>query len=267
LELSDFVVDLAAVRPLLVTEEVHPEQDLARWLAIGVAGTAVVRKSWSDDAEVSPRLLKELLAVEAPEPSFTKKQRHRALEDGSAEPKLTRCRSCAHVPGRQLCPVCGGSGSVGLGEDAMRCPGCEAGKIVCSACEGGKRSYDVRIAYHEDAPVPFAHVFVPENVAELRAPIAAFIQRQSSIPGALTLDLTEDFEARDAYRGRRGDHERHGHRFGGALTLARRYLERIVKSPSVVDSQHTAMAWPFATLTLGPRTGFAVDPNGTAHRL
>lgn len=268
LEFSDFVIDLAGVRPMLALEEVRPEVDLARWLAIGVAGTALVRKSWVDPAEVSESLYGELRATEAPTPRFDSKARHRSLEAGSPDAKLTRCRTCASTPGRNMCAVCGGSGQQNPGtQDATRCFGCEGGYLPCPACEGSLKSYDVRIEYHEDTPVNFAHVFVPEDVAELRAPMSAFLQRQTSIPSVLAINLTDDFAARDAYRGRRGDHEHQGHRFGGTLALARRYVERFVKSPSIAASRYSALAWPFATLSHSPHTGFAIHADGTAGRL
>lgn len=267
MEFGDFVVDPDWVRKVLPAHELGPDLALASWLAIGVAGTAVVRKTWYDEVEVSEAVLQELVAVVPPAPSFDEKTQHRSLDARSRSARPTKCRTCAASPGHNLCPTCQGLVEMHGTNGLVRCDACEGGTIRCIACDGTRESYDVRIAYHEDSPILFAHVFVPEEVPALRRSMIAFVSGQTSIPECLSLDLNDEFATRDAYRGRRGDHEHRGHRFAGALALARRYVERIVKSPAVVKWRVTAVGWPFATLAHQPSSGFAIDANGKPHRV
>jgi hypothetical protein len=266
-EFADFVVDPEWVRTVLPAHERPSELTLVNWLAIGVAGTAVVRKTWYDEAEVSEALFQELVGVVPPALTFDQKTQHRTLDARSRGAEPTKCRTCAASRGRNLCPTCGGLGEMHGANGVVRCDACEGGTIRCVACDGTLESYGVRVAYHEDEPIRFAHVFVPEEVPALRRSMIAFVSGQTSIPECLGLDLNDEFTTRDAYRGRRGDHEHRGHRFAGALALARRYVQRIVKSPAVMKSRVTAVGWPFATLAHQSSSGFAIDADGNPHRV
>lgn len=258
MEFADFVIDTDTACRLLGRE---PDVELQRWLAIGITGRALVRKTWVDDAEVGEKLFQELVRALPPEPSLDKPTKHRSIDAASRYAKLTRCRACHFWNGKIPCSACSGRGEIALpGQEPFSCSACAgAGKLVCPTCDGKRESYDVKVAYHDDLPVAFAHVFVPDEVAALRHSMVEFVKRQSHIPEVLTLDLAGEFAPRDAYRGRRGDHEHHGHRFGNALASARRYVERIVKSPSVMKSEYAAMAWPFACFAGQQTPGLALD--------
>lgn len=267
MELADYVMDEEQLAQLLG----DPNRPSApeRWLTVGVTGTALVEKTWVDDAEVNAALFQKLRVARVPELDLEKGTDYRTLDPASHEAPLTRCRACAVTPGWSLCNACSGRGTIHIGgEETIPCRLCEGSRrSVCPTCEGKKKSYDVRIVYHNARPVTFAHVFVPREIAWLRTSVIELVKRQEKIPPSLVVDLTHAFAPRDAYRGTSGDPEYQGHRFGSALEDARLYVTRVTNSPSVLASRHHAMVWPIVIAPDDPRAAFALNTDGTPTRL
>lgn len=243
-----------------------------RVVAILVSGRGVERSTWTDDAEVSEDDFERLLDEQPPPPDVNdlNGERFRSLDPQSRSAKIQRCTECQFRPAEGKCPVCKGIGrllsSTGSSDD---CPDCDHGFVrPCNVCGGKQRTVSVKVIFGEDKLRHFARIFLPELTYRLREPLTQFFKARTSVPDLLTLDLTEDFETADAYRGRRSRGEIHGHRADAALAQAKNYVERVTRLPSLLAVQAAAFAWP---LVVGgaAETSFAVvkDEHGGVHVL
>jgi hypothetical protein len=260
---EDFVPDVARVRGLLGPGS--RAADLERFVLLGVSGKVIVRTSWTDDAELSRHVFEKLKNKSAPPGDIDAESpvEHAELDPGSRSAPFSPCTMCAVTPGKVFCGACGGSGKVHSGDElAMDCPACKEGKIVCPTCEGSCSTAKVKVLHCRDQPSLFARAFVPEAADNMRAPLAEFLRTQPNIPACLNVDLDDEFDSRDAYRGRRSQFEYKNHQMGGALTLARRYVERVTRLPSVLRARHVACAWPFVVCREKGRFLAMVDARG-----
>jgi hypothetical protein len=250
---EDFVPELSLADPQLARLGRSRMAEAARCGLIGVAGRAVLRKSWSDRVELSQRELAELCSAADPEARLDVlgSRAHRMLADGSRDATPKRCGDCWQELGRARCAACEGDGKLRAGETVRDCPACGgSGHIVCPKCEGSGRCVPVTIAYAEDRTISFAHLFAPEIPRTLSVKLVQFVASRRSIPEVLGFDLLDEQHRVDAYRGRRGAEEYRGHRLGSALSRARHYIERVRRAPSVIASRHSASVWPLALLEL-----------------
>ncbi|MBK7580499.1 MAG: hypothetical protein IPI67_09870 [Myxococcales bacterium] len=218
-----------------------------RVVAILVSGRGVERSTWTDDAEVSEDDFERLLDEQPPPPDVNdlNGERFRSLDPQSRSAKIQRCTECQFR-------VADDHGFV----------------RPCNVCGGKQRTVSVKVIFGEDKLRHFARIFLPELTYRLREPLTQFFKARTSVPDLLTLDLTEDFETADAYRGRRSRGEIHGHRADAALAQAKNYVERVTRLPSLLAVQAAAFAWP---LVVGgaAETSFAVvkDEHGGVHVL
>jgi hypothetical protein len=267
---EDYVPDLSRADALLAEMGRSQTADAERRALIGVAGRALLRKSWSDQVELGERIFAELCAAPEPEPALDVigSRNHRLLHPESRNARPQRCAECWQKFGRSLCAACGGDGKLRVSDSSMDCSACAgSGSIVCPICEGSGKSVRVTIAYAEDRTADFAHVFAPDLSHALGLRLAAFIPSRRSVPAALGFELLDEQDRVDAYRGRRGVEEYRGHRLGSALGRARHYVERVRRSPSVMASRYGATAWPFALLRLqgGGEAALLLDEERNPH--
>jgi len=229
---------------------------LDRAVAILVSGRALARSTWVDEADVSEADFERLLEEKAPDIDFMTSRvvNFRTLDPSSRSAKLERCRQCRSLPAQLPCPHCDGTGELTTEDGKVACAACFGGTAPpCSACGGTRRSVHVKVVFGEDTPKPFAHIFLPELPFGLRGPLTRFFLARGSVPDILTIDLADEFQAADAYRGRRSRSEVRGHRADAALALARTYVERLSKLPSFTAVRAAAFAWPFVVVSeLGP---------------
>jgi len=239
---------------------VRPPARSARVVAILVTGRGVERSSWSDDVEVSEDDFERLLEEQAPPPDLNDLNgaKFRTLDPGSRGAKVQRCTECRYRPADGKCLRCGGTGSILVGgDDSEQCSGCTNGiALPCAVCGGTKRAVPVKIVFGEDVLRRFAHIFLPEVPFALREPLTRFFKERASVPDVLAIDLADDFAGADAYRGRRSRAEVKGHRADAALALAKQYVERVRRMPSLAAVEAAAFAWPFAV--------FSGDADGSA---
>jgi hypothetical protein len=227
-----------------------PAPGIERVVAILVSGRGVARSTWSDDVEVSEADFDRLLDERFPEPDLDDLdgKTFRAIDAASRSAPMRRCTECLYLPADGKCLRCGGSGrvSVGSGEgDTEKCSACSNGiAFPCSVCGGSKRSVGVKILYGEDSVRRFAHIFLPELRFSLRQPLTTFFSQRGHVPDVLGIDLAESFETADAYRGRRSRGEVRGHRADAAVALAKAYVDRVERLPSLVAVRSVAFAWP-----------------------
>jgi hypothetical protein len=261
---DDFCPAPAAADALLAARGMPPATGFERWAMLGVSGRALLRKSWTSAAEVTVRGFEALRDAAEPEPDLaaTTVRNHRRLVGASREAKPGRCSSCWLERGWQMCGPCGGEGSIGMGDAMTTCPACSGRrKTTCTSCEGSGVAVKVDLAFIEDRPASFAHVFVPEVPHELVTPLVDFLRTRTTIPECLRFEVGEEHARADAYRGRRGSEEYRGHRLGNASARARIYVERMRRAPTIVATEHSARAWPFALLELdgGGSAALALD--------
>lgn len=267
---DDFCPAPATANALLAERGMPRAKGFERWAMLGVSGRALLRKSWTSAAEVTERGFVALRAATEPEPDLAAStvRNHRWLVGASREAKPGRCSSCWLDRGWQICGPCGGDGRVQMGDSTTTCPACEGRrKSACMTCEGSGTTVKVDLAFVEDRPASFAHVFVPEIPHALVTPLVDFLRARTTIPECLRFEVGEEHARADAYRGRRGSEEYRGHRLGNASARARIYVERMRRAPTIVATEHSARAWPFALLELdgGGAAALALDEARAPH--
>jgi hypothetical protein len=275
-EFEDFVPEASAANSLLAELGKRPVARSERCALLGVSGSAVLRKSWTDAVELSEA---EFATVrDAPEPAANLDQagpsQHRMLDPESRFANAGRCSSCWVAVGKQICERCGGLGrhwppAAGPvpsvpGTPCEPCSG--SGQLACATCGGSGKSVKADLIFAEDRVTPFAHVFVPDVSYGLMIALSTFLRSRSRVPDCLRFALSDDHERVDAYRGRRGHEEYRGHQLGQTLARARHYLERVTAAPSVVRLRSSAHLWPFVRLELedGGAAALVHDESHTA---
>lgn len=249
------------------------ERGLERVVAILVSGRGVERSGWSDEVEVSEADFERLLDERAPPPDLNDLNgaKFRALDPSSRAATVQRCSECQFRPADNRCLRCGGSGHVVVGgDDFEKCSACEGGIArPCAVCGGTKRSVRVKILFGEDTVRHFAHIFLPEVDHALREPLVRFFKQRTSVPDVLTIDLGDDFAGADAYRGRRSRAEVRGHRADAAVALAKGYVERVSRLPTLATVRAEAFAWPLVVGAGVDAASFALlkDEQGGVHLL
>ena len=249
---EDYIPNAASVRQDLAARNLQ-DGPLQRWVCLAIAGRVVERRSFQDKVEVSESGYEALLGARVPEPDLeaaAPRNSRRVPEKFRAQPTVD-CSSCWLERGKQLCTICGGRGMVTMGDNLRSCPACTDGYRSCDSCAGTGSAVRLSVEYIEDRARSFAHIFVPEVPFAMHSRIRRFIAESTSIPSALLVDLEQDFQSADAYRGSGEKSQIRGHRAGKALERAQHYVSRITRLQAVVAERHAAYAWPIAVASDG----------------
>ncbi len=178
----------------------------------------------------------------APEPVH-----HRYFEN--IEGQVHACTVCVVFPGRQLCPTCGGSGTIHNERDEpTTCPGCGGVRYLpCSHCDGRGNAVWVDAVYLTDAAVGLHRVYFPSallsgHVFDIEGALLDF-----AMPDPLTISLDPKLQ-RGPYRDAAPRQaEFHGFQYGDALERARAEVTfRLAQRP--LDSEVRAYAYPLLEL-------------------
>ena len=248
-EFEDFVPQVDDLLPLLASFDLERPSREERVIALLVVGKGVARKSWVDDVEVSERLFRRLMKNQMPDGDLaaTETKTFALLHESSRSASVGRCSECWYDRGRVLCPVCGGSGLIPVGDGTISC-NCDRGKLTCGHCDGTGKALKVKVVYYEDAVQTFGHVFAPELEAQFRERVQKFLRSRAFLPEVLQFSLDEELDPGDAYRGRVTAGYHRGHRVGRGVELAKQYLGRLERLPSVAAISHRAWTWPMLSM-------------------
>lgn len=225
-----------------------------RFAAILIVARVLRREAWEEPIEMSERRA-ATMGTEIPEVPASYVEQSAILRVSPAL-ELRDCSMCdVRKPGFTACATCGGSGRDSL--EGAPCPGCGGERfIVCSVCEGAKRTVRIRVRHVSDRDVSLRDLFLPKAIAFARGMFGF----ESTLSGAIAAEATpppEELrfdlfatETSSAYRGvqRRVDPTFRGFAFEDALERARTALRGMAGKGTVVRYEFAAYAFPLLWL-------------------
>ena len=211
----------------------------------------LVRKDWTDEAELSPSDYEKLSATAPSVPRSDDPHRFlkRDYRYRGGNERRVRCTTCVVKGGLLTCGVCEGSGKTPsyvehspTGEVCTPCRG--SGLAPCHVCTGTGECIVVNMHYTSDSPIEDRRVVMPSLVGDLDDNIARAIGLIPTFPEAFRVDLQPTMIA-SAYRGAMsaGKPELFGFDYLDAWDRARASLPK--SPPNTILREDEAWGWPF----------------------
>src|SRR5687768_15065726 len=127
----------------------------------------LVRKDWTDEAELSPSDYEKLSATapsvprsDDPHRFFKRDYRYRGANE-----RRVRCTMCVLKGGYVTCGLCAGSGKTPSDEVCGPCGG--SGLVPCHVCNATGECFVVNMHYTSDSPIEDRRVVMPSLVGDL----------------------------------------------------------------------------------------------------
>jgi hypothetical protein len=236
---TDRDIDLLALEPVA----------RSTMAAIVLSSHMLVRKDWSEIAEVPKKILDRLEVNAPPVPRSDDRGRFDKREHRYRDPsaKEARCTLCFLEEGLVRCGLCHGT-RMRVADDGVSQTPCElcsaSGRTPCPNCEGVGRTFLVEIHHATDTPIHDRRVVVPSLVGDLDDQVARTIALIADLPDAFRIELQPTMVA-SAYRGAAGlgKPDFFGFEYLDAYDRAR---ASVPKAPrNMILREDHAWGWPF----------------------
>jgi hypothetical protein len=177
--------------------------------------------------------------------------------------KSHACTHCSFTPGRAMCPICVGQGTVQEDEDSLfrrregpvRCSACAgSGGTRCGPCDGEGQVFPVTVRTLSVGVGELEYVFVPAMAPSLHAALSQCLLGADALPAAFSFDVERPIVNESmSYRSHVpiGPERIYGIEAGQPLTEARVGLQRLSAGGEVIDRAVECFAVPFCLLRFG----------------
>ncbi len=173
------------------------------------------------------------------------------------------CTHCSFTPGRAICPICVGQGTLEEDESSLfrrregpvRCAACAgSGGSRCGPCDGEGQVFPVTVRTLSVGVGELEYVYVPAMAPSLHAALSQCLLGADSLPAAFSFDVERPIVNESmSYRSHIpiGPERIYGIEASQPLSEARAGLQRLSAGGEVIDRAVECFAVPFCLLRFG----------------